>query len=140
MSLTGANSRLAGMSSKLYYLGPAIAWAGVIFWLSSQSGDSLPKPDIPQADKAAHLAIYLILGLLASRAWAGGRALSWREAAGACVVASLYGLTDEGHQLFVAERSCNWVDWAVDCLGSAAGAFAWPWLAGRRGGGEKFLH
>ena len=44
----------------------------------------------------------------------------------ACLIAiacaSLYGVSDEVHQLFVPERMCDPVDWMVDTAGSALGS------------------
>jgi VanZ family protein len=40
------------------------------------------------------------------------------------VVASLYGVTDELHQAFVPNRSCDLRDWVADTLGGALGASA----------------
>jgi VanZ family protein len=37
-------------------------------------------------------------------------------------IASLYGATDEVHQLFVPGRNCNAWDWAADTVGAALGA------------------
>ena len=43
------------------------------------------------------------------------------------VAASLYGVTDEVHQLYVPFRESSWQDWLADVTGSTAGA-----VAGRR--------
>jgi len=110
---------------RLYYIGPAVLWAGAIFFASSESGDALPHIAIPNADKGAHLVIYLILGALVARAAGRGRPLGWRGALAAWLVAIGFGLTDEIHQLFVPGRSCDWRDWLTDCLGSAAGIWLW---------------
>ena len=40
----------------------------------------------------------------------------------AIACASLYGVSDEVHQLFVPERMCDPVDWMVDTAGSALGS------------------
>lgn len=40
----------------------------------------------------------------------------------AVAAASLYGVTDEIHQLFVPGRFCDPADWLVDTLGALTGA------------------
>ena len=133
MNLFNRRPSLGRFCFWLYFIGPAVAWAGLIFWLSAQSGESLPQIDVPQVDKAAHGAEYLILGLLAARAWGRGGAFRWRGAVWAWLLASIYGLTDEGHQLLVAGRTCDAIDWAVDCFAAAVGAMTWlRWTVWRR--------
>jgi VanZ family protein len=38
------------------------------------------------------------------------------------LTASLYGVTDEVHQLFVPFRESSWQDWLADATGSGLGA------------------
>ncbi|MDO4854768.1 MAG: VanZ family protein [Coriobacteriia bacterium] len=40
----------------------------------------------------------------------------------AMVLASLYGISDEFHQIFVPQRSCDPADWAVDTIAALIGA------------------
>lgn len=37
------------------------------------------------------------------------------------IIASLYGVSDEVHQIFVEGRSCELRDWAIDSLGAVLG-------------------
>lgn len=73
------------------------------------------------ASVVAHFCEYLVLGLLLANALRShmpvARAL-WL----AIVFASLYGLTDEFHQLFVPGRYCDALDWVTDTCGAALGA------------------
>lgn len=96
--------------------------------------------EVDLASSIAHFAEYAVLGALVYRALAlGGRQAG--EAASppagrsqglsasrvfylAVLVASLYGVTDEIHQLFVPGRFCDPVDWAVDTMGAFVGALA----------------
>ena len=55
-----------------------------------------------------------------------------RAAAIASVAASLYGITDEIHQIFVPLRSCDPADWAVDTVAACLGAIAVCALLARR--------
>ena len=49
-------------------------------------------------------------------------ALSKWAPAMACALSSVYGVTDEFHQIFTPGRSCDPVDWAVDTVAAALGA------------------
>lgn len=44
---------------------PVALVMGLIFFLSNQSGASLPLPDIPNIDKSAHFLIYALLAVAA---------------------------------------------------------------------------
>lgn len=46
----------------------------------------------------------------------------WLMALAALALASLYGVSDEVHQLFVPGRMCDPADWVTDTLGAALGA------------------
>lgn len=101
-----------------------LAYASVIFYLSSRPWGGIPL--FPHADKIIHLAIYF--GLSALCVWSlRATALKWRSAIFpmAFVLATLYGVTDEVHQLFVPGRSCSVADLAFDGVGAFLGA----WLA-----------
>ena len=111
--------------SRLTYWLAALLWAAVIFTLSTQS--SLPKvgPDFPLKDKIAHLAVYALLGWLIGRALLRGHRLSLPKAAGlAIILVSLYGVSDEWHQSFIADRTVSAGDWLADTLGGALGQLA----------------
>ena len=92
---------------------PVVAWAGVIFALSSIPSLST---DLGTWDlvlrKLAHLVEYAILGLLLARAL---------PAAAALAVGVAYAATDEFHQTFVEGRSGTIVDVGVDAVGVALG-------------------
>ena len=83
-----------------------------------------PKIDIPNIDKLFHFVEYLILGYLWARALANtsDKPNYLHIFAAALVISTLYGASDEIHQLFVPARSCDWIDLLSDFLGSAAGA------------------
>lgn len=110
------------MAAKLWRYGPAVLYAGLIFWLSHQP--TLPRA--PTSDKVLHVVAYFGLGLLLARAlwldraWPRGRVL-----AVAAALATLYGVSDEWHQSFVPGRHPSAGDVLADALGSALGAGAW---------------
>ena len=99
----------------------------VIFYLSSLHEAPLP-PGV--ADKPAHAFGYMGFGIVIGRALAGGLPprLTWRQMLIGVAIASLYGVTDEWHQSFVAGRSSDVLDWLSDTIGSAIGLLAcWAW-------------
>lgn len=77
----------------------------------------------------AHMAAYAGLGAFATRATAKGlRRVSLAAAVVAIAISSLYGVTDEYHQLFVPGRTFDVLDMAADAFGSVVGAGAvWAW-------------
>lgn len=141
-----------------------VAWAIVIFFMSSNTGDDLSDPegligmikalldsiqvalfgpDVDLISSVAHFVEYTVLGALLLRAlWltsGPGADAGADDAAGtgnaanpgasfakliliAVAIASLYGVSDEIHQLFVPGRFCDPVDWAVDTAGALVGA------------------
>lgn len=111
---------------RLTQVGPAIAYAGLIFALSSFSSFPVPK-EIWSFDKVIHGLEYAGFGYLVARAF-GGR-VGW-----AAIAAALYGVTDELHQSFVPGRSADVFDAVADAIGAAIGAAAFgfhSWRASR---------
>jgi VanZ family protein len=100
--------------------GPALAWAAVIFVLSSFS--RLPSP--PGNDKTHHLVAYAVLG--AALVWGltdrAPRRTTWGIALAAVLLASAYGASDEFHQGFVPGREVSALDWVADTAGAAIAA------------------
>ena len=102
--------------------GPVVAWAALIFVLSSFS--RLPEGPPQITDKHAHVIVYAVLAALIVRAlargaWAG---VTTRVAIVAAVAAVLYGFSDELHQAFVPGRSATLVDVLADAIGAALAA------------------
>lgn len=116
----------AGWRRILFYWGPVAGYAGLIFYLSAQSH---PDEDLPSLlgsvnDKVLHAMEYAGLGGLCYRAfrWGVDGPVAARALLFAILTASLYGLTDEVHQLFVPLRESSWQDWLADVTGSTLGA------------------
>jgi VanZ family protein len=97
---------------------PVIAWAAVIFALSSvpHLSSGLGTWDYVLR-KCAHVTEYAILGALLMRAV--GRELP------AFLAAVAYAASDELHQHFVAGRHSSPVDVAIDAAGITLGLVAW---------------
>ena len=123
------------MGQMLWYWMPVALYAGAIFFLSSQSH---PEEQLPSfllkdvSDKVLHTVEYAVLGGLCYRAFRWG--LSGQVAARALIIAivtaSLYGVTDEVHQLFVPFRESSWQDWLADTIGAVIGALSWRFFFG----------
>jgi VanZ family protein len=117
----------------LVYWGPVVAYAGMVFFLSAQSHPEEQLPSIlvkDVNDKVLHAVEYAGLGGLCYQAFrwgVSGQATS-RALLFAIVTASLYGMTDEVHQLFVPFRESSWLDWLADTVGAVIGAMSWRFL------------
>src|SRR5262245_1791403 len=106
-----------------------------IFYLSSQSR----LPDLPGGltGFTGHALGYALLAALVLRAlsradWSNVRGpLGWR----ALLFSSVYGVTDEFHQSFVANRTPDVMDWATDTAAAAIAVLIIVRIAlARRGG------
>ena len=95
----------------VYAWAPPAGWAAIIFLISSTPG--VPGP--AYLSYIAHFVEYAILAALVYRAV--GHADGVARAVAGAVAASLYGATDELHQLFVPGRQADFIDWLVDSLG-----------------------
>jgi VanZ family protein len=95
---------------------PVVAWAGLIFTLSSipDLGTGLGGWDLVLR-KAAHAAEFAVLGFLLLRAV--GREIA------ALLLGIAYALTDELHQHFVPGRQGSVLDVLLDSVGVALGVF-----------------
>ncbi len=116
---------------------PVGVMAAVIFSLSSIPGDRLTLYIFSFQDLLAHAAVFGILAYLVGRALQ--RETNWPALARvgvAVVIASLYGVSDEVHQLFVPLRHAELKDAAADVAGAVLGAGLWHFLKGRRARGE----
>lgn len=114
---------------------PVALDAALIYYLSSIP--SLPSPPGPFSDKHFHFASYAVLATLLVRALASARLrnVNGRVAIGAILLATLYGVTDEIHQIFVPGRTAALDDLAADALGAATAAgllLAWAIIRRQR--------
>lgn len=114
---------------KWYRWIPALAWMGLIFFMSS-------RQQLPTVDQngpldwswrqAGHLAEYTVLALLFYHALQGGPTgqarLAW-----ALGLAVAYGLSDELHQAFVPGRNSNLEDILFNSTGAGLGILAVWW-------------
>jgi VanZ family protein len=116
-----------------WYWLPVVLYAGMIFYLSSQSH---PDEQLPSfllkdvSDKVLHAVEYAVLGGLCYRAfrWGVKGPMASYAIFFAIITASLYGVTDEVHQFFVPFRESSWLDWLADTAGAAIGALSWRFI------------
>jgi len=96
---------------------PVVAWAALIFTLSSIPGlgTGLGDADLVLR-KLAHTVEYAILGFLLVRAL--------RSQPVALLLGVAYAVTDELHQHFVPDRHADPLDVAIDAVGVAIGVLA----------------
>jgi len=105
---------------------PPVALCAAIFL---QSCYAIPDvlPQWPFQDKMLHAAVYGLLGALWARSfntlksWQGR---PWRLFAASVALTTLYGLSDEWHQSFVAARTADGADLLADFIGGATGGWA----------------
>lgn len=104
----------------------------MLFALSSRS--TVPTPPEGITYYHVHVAAYAGLGALAARATARGlHNVSWRAVGFAILIGSLYGVSDEYHQMFVPGRTFDVFDMLADVIGSVVGAgAAYAWSIMRR--------
>ncbi len=112
---------------------PVICVMGTIFFFSHQPGDTLSLPSIPGIDKLAHMIVYGILA--ASLLFAFTHSLVERSRVIAMVltvgICFFYGVFDEYHQSFIAERFPSAFDLLADVVGAIVFCLIWNWRKNR---------
>jgi len=97
---------------------PVVAWAAVVFTLTSVPNPRVPQ--VPGGDKVAHAIMYGVLAVLAHHAWPPEKR---PMAARLLVLLGIMALAavDEWHQLFIPGRSADVADWLADSVGASIG-------------------
>ncbi len=108
---------------------PTIFYMALIFYFSSLSK---PVPyELPKhVDKLIHILEYAILGFLMSFSLKNSGAKYFFSIG--MLSSSVYGLTDEIHQLFVFMRDTSVTDVGADIIGSLAGAYCYRAIISRQ--------
>ncbi len=112
------------MIIKSLYYTPALAWAIIIYFLSTTSAANLPKFDLLSADKIGHLCFYA--GLTFWLLWAGRKigqkknVYIWL----ALLLAASYGTALEYRQAYLPDRAFDYADMLANFAGCALGCFS----------------
>ena len=113
--------------------GPVGLWAPVAAWMAlifSVSAMSAPPGARLAPDWATHALVYAALAALLARALAGGvRRAALATLLLAASLATVYGVTDEWHQMYVPQRQSEVRDVVNDMIGAAIGAAVFGALA-----------
>lgn len=100
-----------------------------VYWVVLLAATSFPTDRIPSlgvSDKIKHFGAYLVLAALLNLAlmfqnkWEN---IKDKAAPAAVVIATLYGILDEIHQIFIPGRSAEFLDFIADMIGALAGVF-----------------
>jgi len=102
-----------------------LVYAGIIYWESSRDTSSVSLPY--HTDKIVHFVEFGLLCLMTC--WSLSFARIGTEGIYKIILAvgitSLYGISDEFHQLFTPNRSVDVFDWLADTAGAVAAGFLW---------------
>ncbi|HEY0943659.1 MAG TPA: VanZ family protein [Opitutaceae bacterium] len=125
-SLPAADTPSAGLAGGR----EAWCWAAAlaITIMIASSREQVAAPEINHFDKLAHFLVYGLLATLVVRTPAGRRR-AWL----AVTMTSLFGVSDEIHQLFTPGRSVALADWVADTLGAWLAVvlyLRWRWYRG----------
>lgn len=108
------------INPKLYHIALAL-YLLAIFVLSSMPGETFPKVDFEFSDKIVHVIVYGILFTLFFYSLKNQTKyvkLHEQSLNYSLLFTAIYGMTDEIHQYFVHNRSCEFADWVADVAGA----------------------
>jgi len=102
-----------------------LVYAGIIYWESSKDTSSISLPY--HTDKLVHFAEFGLLCLMTCWSLSAARIVSNSiyKIILAISLVSLYGISDEIHQLFTPNRSVDIFDWLADTTGATVAGFLW---------------
>jgi len=102
-----------------------LVYAGIIYWESSRDTSSVSLPY--HTDKIVHFVEFGLLCLMTC--WLLSSVRIWTNGIYKIILAvgvtSLYGISDEFHQLFTPNRSVDAFDWMADTIGAVTAGFFW---------------
>lgn len=109
----------SSMSTKQWRWVMLLAWMGAIFYVSGTPSNEIPDFGIVDllVKKGSHALAYAILAVLAYRATGSNRT--------ALLIAVLYAISDETHQLFVPGRNGQPLDVLIDAVGAVLGLWGY---------------
>jgi VanZ family protein len=108
-----------------------VLWVLVVYWIVLFLGTTLPSnnlPDVPSGDKLNHFVGYAVLSFLLFtylKLKSSDAVAEIRIFQKSFIIASVYGILDELHQIPIPGRFFEWYDILADINGAALGlAFA----------------
>jgi len=120
--------RAFGIRRAFFYGGPVLAYAALIFFLSSLSRFPETVPSFFGFDMAAHFFEYYFFGCLLCRWFSSTDRYRKRRYAllMTILIGTVYALSDEWHQSFVPGRDASLWDALFDAAGVGTGAATYP--------------
>jgi VanZ family protein len=117
-----------GFRYSFFYGGPVLAYAALIFFLSSLSSFPEAVPSFFGFDKIAHFMEYYFFGCLLCRWFSSTDRYRKRRRAllMTILIGTCYALSDEWHQSFVPGREASPWDALFDAAGVGMGAATYP--------------
>jgi len=115
------------VSQFLRHDAPAIAYAVVIFIVSSLPSLALPDIGFSFEDKLAHLVEFGVFGFLLVRSLGSRLGYGFRGLGIVAIIGTGYAASDEWHQSFVPGREADVTDFFADVMGILL-ALALFWL------------
>ena len=113
----------SGRIKPVYVFCSIFAYCLLLFTLSSIPGDKYPEIDIPNIDKSVHIVLYFPLGLMAGLLGIVNNRVKIQDLSLVSSLLFLFAASDEIHQLFVRNRTCDIVDFIFDVTGILIGIF-----------------
>jgi VanZ family protein len=100
----------------------------LFYWIILLSATSFPTeslPDLGGSDKIKHFGAYMVLTVLLTLTLMvqdKNTFLKKYAFPASVIIAALYGILDEVHQMFIPGRSCEFMDWVADLGGAITGS------------------
>jgi VanZ family protein len=110
----------ANQKLRIIFLIASIAWAAAIFCFSAIPASGLPE-NLGLWSIVGHFSEYMLLAVLLTLAINHPSHKLCIQAVIVVAIASLYGASDEFHQLFVDGRRTDVFDWMADTAGALIG-------------------
>lgn len=106
---------------------PVLVCMGFIFYFSSLPGINIPGL-FPYQDVVFHISLYALLGYFLARALKNtySKLTLLKMVLFTVLFGTLYGASDEFHQLFVPHRYVSAFDLFMDSIGSFMGSLFYP--------------
>ena len=121
------------MYQALIYRAPVLAYAGMIFLISSVPKFPELFPSFFGFDKLVHFSEYYLFGCLIQRWLVAERSrfINRHSVFLTILIGTLYGLSDEWHQSFIPGRDASFWDALTDTFAVVTATATYPWIIRR---------